>query len=74
VESKEKILKEVRKMQYSLIRAKAVRNLIKENGKRCGKSFLAALDKYVYEKIMRCVKKHNGGQKTLDESLVNLTK
>ena len=45
-----------------------------ENGKRCGRSFLQALDKYIYEKILRCLKEHNGGQKTLDESLVNLTK
>jgi hypothetical protein len=61
-------------MQYSYIRGKAVRLLIKENGKRCGHTFLAALDKYVYEKILRCIKERNGGQKTLDESLVNLTK
>jgi hypothetical protein len=61
-------------MLYSYIRSKAVRQLIKEHGKRCGHSFLAALDKYVYEKILRCVKEHNGNRKTLDDSLVNLTK
>ena len=61
-------------MSYSYIRSSGVRQLIKENGKRCGRSFLQALDKYIYEKILRCLKEHNGGQKTLDESLVNLTK
>lgn len=61
-------------MSYNFIKAKAVRNLVKENGKRCGKSFLQTLDLYIYNKVMRCVKEHNGGVKTLDESLVNLTK
>lgn len=59
---------------YSYIRASRVRQLVKENGKRCGKSFLQALDLYVYNKVMRCIKEHNGGVKTLDETLVNLTK
>ena len=59
---------------YSLIRASGVRRLVKENGKRCGHTFLAALDKMLYEKILRCLKEHNGNRKTLDESLVNLTK
>jgi len=67
-------MKGVIKMQYSLIRAKAVRKLIKERGKRCGRSFLAALDLYIYHKILRCLEEHNGGIKTLDDSLVNLTK
>jgi len=61
-------------MQYSYIRSKSIRQLIKEHGKRCGHTFLAALDKYLYEKIFRCLKEHNGGQKTLDESLIYLTK
>ena len=61
-------------MSYSYIRSSGVRRLIKENGKRCGSSFLQVLDLYVYNKIMRCVKEHNGGIKTLDDSLVSLTK
>jgi hypothetical protein len=61
-------------MQYSLIKSKAVRNIIKEHGKRCGQSFLAALDRYVQEKIIRCILQHNGNRKTLDATLVNLTK
>lgn len=61
-------------MSYSYIRSSGVRKLVKENGKRCGKSFLQALDRYVYEKILRCLKEHNGNRKTLDEGLVSLTK
>ncbi len=61
-------------MSYSYVRSSGVRKLVKENGKRCGSSFLQALDKYIYEKVLRCLKEHNGNRKTLDESLVNLTK
>ena len=60
--------------KYTYIRASSVRQLIKENGKKCGSSFLAALDKVIYDKILRCLKIHNGNRKTLDDSLVNLTK
>lgn len=61
-------------MAYSLIRAKAVRQLVKEGGKRCGHTFLSALDMCVYEKVKRCLAVHNGNRKTMDDSLINLTK
>lgn len=61
-------------MTYSYIRSAGIRKLVKESGKRCGHTFLAALDKYLYEKILRCLKEHNGNRKTLDDTLVNLTK
>lgn len=61
-------------MIYNYIRASGVRKLVKESGKRCGHNFLAALDKYCYEKILRCLKEHNGNRKTLDDTLVSLTK
>lgn len=61
-------------MTYNLIKAKAVRGLVKQNGKRCGKLFLQSLDMFVYGKIVRCTKEHNGGCKTLDGMLVNLVK
>ena len=61
-------------MQYSLIRSRAVRQMIREHDKRCGHTFLAALDLYVKNKILRCLEVHNGNRKTLDDTLVNLTK
>jgi hypothetical protein len=61
-------------MQYSFVRSKAVRQLVKEHGKRCGHLFLAALDRYLKDKIIRCLEIHNGNRKTMDDSLVNLTK
>ena len=62
------------KSSYAYIRASGVRQLVKEGGKRCGHIFLASLDKYLHDKILRCLEVHNGGKKTLDGSLVNLTK
>ena len=61
-------------MLYSVIKAKAVRELVKANGKRCGNSFLQALDRYVVEKIQRCIKERNGGYKTLNAEIVSFTK
>ena len=61
-------------MPYTYIKSKSVRQLVKDSGKRCGKDFLQALDKYNYEKILRCIKEHNGNRKTLDGALVNLIK
>ena len=60
--------------KYLYIRASEVRKLAKESGKRCGKSFLQTLDNFVKVKVERCCKIFNGHKKTLDESLVNLTK
>ena len=62
------------KSTYGYIRASGIRRLVKEDGKRCSSGFLSALDRYVYEKVMHCLKEHNGNRKTLDESLVNLIK
>ena len=61
-------------MSYSYIRASGVRQLAKENGKRCGKAFLQTLDIYVRVKVERCCKTFNGHKATLDESLISLTK
>ena len=60
-------------MSYSFIKTKAVRQLVKENGKRCGKDFLQALDICVRIKVEKCCKMFNGHRVTLDESLINLT-
>lgn len=59
---------------YSVIRASGIRNFCKENGKRCSKEFLQALDKWTTEKVARCVAALPGAQKTLDASTVVFTK
>ncbi len=60
--------------KYLYIRAAGVRSLVKENGKRCGKDFLQALDIFTKVKIEKCCKVFNGHRQTLDDTLVNLTK
>lgn len=66
--------KEVIRMPYGYIRASGIRQLVKENGKRCGKDFLQALDIFVKTKVERCCKVFNGHKATLDENLIYLTK
>lgn len=57
---------------YHYIRASGVRNLVKENEKRCGSDFLHALDTFVYEAVLKCVKQFNGHKVTLDSTVANL--
>ena len=52
--------------QFSYIKAKGIRKLAKENGKRCSACFLATLDRYVYEKVLNCCRQFNGHKVTLD--------
>ena len=59
---------------YNVLTGSKVRRLVKENGKRCGNDFIAALDRQTVEKIVRCCMTANGGKKTLDAGLVNLVK
>ena len=56
-------------MQYSYIRSKSVRQLIKENDKRCGHTFLAALDRQTFAVIVRACKA-NGGNKRLNAAVI----
>ena len=54
---------------YSYIRASGVRKLTKENGKHCGKDFLQALDRMLYQIILRACK-FNGGNKRLSAAVI----
>lgn len=51
------------------IKASSVRKLAKQNGKRVSAEFLAALDRYIEQKVVLACAEHNGGKKTLDSGL-----
>lgn len=56
---------------YRFVRASGVRQLVKDNGKRCGSAFLDALDRHIHDVVCRCVHQWNGSKKTLDTTVVN---
>lgn len=56
---------------YVFIRASKVRQLCKENGKRCGAEFLYALDKHIQEQILKCCQGERT-RKTLDMDSVKM--
>lgn len=60
-------------MNTTLIKSSAVKKLIKEHGKRTSKEFLAALDSYVRNAVIRAASEHNGGKKTVDASVAGYT-
>lgn len=51
------------------VKASALRRLAKQNGRRVSKEFLAALDRYIEQKVILACAEHNGGKKTLDAAL-----
>lgn len=57
---------------YNYVRASGVRKLVKREGKRCGRDFLAALDKYIYEKVLSCCRAWNGHKVTLNGGLAEI--
>jgi hypothetical protein len=59
--------------KYRYIKASLVRKVVKEHGKRVSKGYLTALDRHVYEKILKAVAVHNGGKKTLDTAVASYT-
>ncbi len=58
--------------KLKFIKQATVRRLAKQYGKRCGRDFLIALDKYVAKKIEDCSSEHNGGKKTLGVAIASL--
>lgn len=52
-------------MKLKYIKASAVREEAKRQGKRVSKEYLEALDRYVGKKVGQSLKEHNGGKKTL---------
>jgi hypothetical protein len=52
------------------VRSAAVKALIaKTYGKRTGKDFLEALDRFVEAKVKAAAAEHNGGKRTVDGSV-----
>lgn len=56
---------------YRHIRASGVRNLVKDNDKRCGADFLDGLDRFVEKVVRRACGVFNGHKKTLDRTVLN---
>jgi len=46
-----------------------IKKLANSNGKRAGKDFLLQLDIMIEQKVKQACEVHNGGKKTLDESV-----
>lgn len=46
-----------------------IKKLAHSHGKRTGKDFLLQLDIMIEEKVKQACEVHNGGKKTLDESI-----
>ena len=57
---------------YRYVRASGIRNLVKDNKKRCGSDFLHALDTFIYDTTMKCIRQFNGHKATLDATVANL--
>lgn len=51
-----------------------IRKLAASQGKRVGKSFLLGLEIAVEQTVRSACKIHNGGKKTLDDSLISFSK
>jgi hypothetical protein len=47
------------------VKASAIKRLARISGKRTSKAFIDAVDRHVYNCVMRGVATHNGGRKTL---------
>ena len=53
----------------SLLNQKAVKDLVKSEGRRSGRGFIVALEAFVERKIRQACAVHNGGKKTLDRRI-----
>ena len=53
-------------MKLKYIKASAVREQAKRQGKRVSKDYLEALDRNIGKKVEQSLMEHNGGKKTLD--------
>jgi hypothetical protein len=49
-----------------LVKQSEVKKIVKAAGKRTGKDFLEAFERYVAQRLEQAVKEHNGGKLTLD--------
>jgi len=53
------------------IRVSEVRRKAREHGHRAGREFLDALDRHVFDLVVKSCAVHNGGKKTLDALVLN---
>ena len=60
-------------MVIKYTKVSAIKQLAKEIDRRCGQDFIAYLDKFIEQKIIKACKEHNGGKKTLDEFMAIYT-
>ena len=51
------------------VKASGIKRLARISGKRTSKAFIDAVDRHVYNCVMRGVSVHNGGRKTLDSRI-----
>ena len=56
-------------MSTLYVKPSAIRRLAKIHGKRTSKAFVEAVNRHVYNCVMRGVSVHNGGRKTLDNRI-----
>lgn len=57
-------------MKILFLNQSAVRQLVKQNGKRSSSEFLLALDDLVRSRVNAACKTHNGGRVTLDATVL----
>lgn len=51
------------------IKTSTIKKFAKTHGKRVSADFLAALDRWVENKVLLAAKEHNGGKKTIDAAV-----
>lgn len=51
------------------IKTSTIKKFAKTHGKRVSGEFLAALDRWVENKVLLAAKEHNGGKKTIDAAV-----
>lgn len=56
-------------MKTQLIKSARVRAIVKASGKRVSNAYILMLDEHVSRKLEAAIKAHNGGKKTIDETV-----
>ena len=59
----------VKALPFRYLKCSTVKALIRKNGKRPGRQFLMALDRFIERKVISACRVHNGGKKTLDAAV-----
>lgn len=56
-------------MKTAYIKSARVRAMVKVAGKRVSNAYIMMLDEHVSRKVEAAIKTHNGGKKTIDETV-----